>query len=168
MASFDISLLLVILKKSPPPYSQYCFLTTSKMFIFLFFAYFSNCSLNSFSSFSFSSPSDCYISNLCIWFSLYAVPFLSMGITCNTKTSCVFFIVFPSSVSYFSQKYSLLDTVFWKSSSTLLFPNLSQYNIFIHIQNQISNSLCLNMGFPGGSDYKEPACNAGDLSSIPG
>ena len=24
------------------------------------------------------------------------------------------------------------------------------------------------MGFPGGSDGKEPACDAGDLSSIPG
>ena len=24
------------------------------------------------------------------------------------------------------------------------------------------------MGFPGGSDDKEPACNAGDLGSIPG
>ena len=24
------------------------------------------------------------------------------------------------------------------------------------------------MGFPGGSDGKESACNAGDLSSIPG
>ena len=24
------------------------------------------------------------------------------------------------------------------------------------------------MGFPGGSDSKEPACNAGDLGSIPG
>ena len=24
------------------------------------------------------------------------------------------------------------------------------------------------MGFPGGSDGKEPACNAGDLSSTPG
>ena len=24
------------------------------------------------------------------------------------------------------------------------------------------------MGFPGGSDCKEPACNAGDLSSVPG
>ena len=24
------------------------------------------------------------------------------------------------------------------------------------------------MGFPGGSDNKEPACNAGDLGSIPG
>ena len=23
-------------------------------------------------------------------------------------------------------------------------------------------------GFPGGSDSKEPACNAGDLGSIPG
>ena len=24
------------------------------------------------------------------------------------------------------------------------------------------------MGFPGGSDHKKPACNAGDVSSIPG
>ena len=24
------------------------------------------------------------------------------------------------------------------------------------------------LGFPGGSDGKEPACNAGDLGSIPG
>ena len=24
------------------------------------------------------------------------------------------------------------------------------------------------LGFPGGSDGKEPACNAGDLDSIPG
>ena len=28
--------------------------------------------------------------------------------------------------------------------------------------------LCHQMGFPGGSDGKESACNAGDLSSIPG
>ena len=81
---------------------------------------------------------------------------------------CVYVCVFLTRVSYFSQKYSLLDTVFWKSSSTLLFPNLSQYNVFIHIQNQISYSLCLSMGFPGGSDCKESACNAGDPSSIPG
>ena len=26
----------------------------------------------------------------------------------------------------------------------------------------------LTMDFPGGSDDKEPACNAGDLGSIPG
>ena len=26
----------------------------------------------------------------------------------------------------------------------------------------------LDLGFPGGSDGKESACNAGDLSSIPG
>ena len=26
----------------------------------------------------------------------------------------------------------------------------------------------INGGFPGGSDGKESACNAGDLSSIPG
>ena len=33
----------------------------------------------------------------------------------------------------------------------------------VTIQNIIST-----VGFPGGSDGKEPACNAGDLSSIPG
>ena len=27
---------------------------------------------------------------------------------------------------------------------------------------------CLLQGFPGGSDGKEPACNAGDLDTIPG
>ena len=29
-------------------------------------------------------------------------------------------------------------------------------------------STSLTLGFPGGSDSKEPACNAGDLSSVPG
>ena len=28
--------------------------------------------------------------------------------------------------------------------------------------------LLCNMGFPGGSDGEESACNAGDLGSIPG
>ena len=31
-----------------------------------------------------------------------------------------------------------------------------------------SQHLHYSMGFPGGSDDKEPACNAGDLGSIPG
>ena len=34
----------------------------------------------------------------------------------------------------------------------------------LHIKNIVN--IC-NMGFPGGSDGKESACNAGDLSSIP-
>ena len=29
-------------------------------------------------------------------------------------------------------------------------------------------SILFSMGFPGGSDGKESACNAGDLGSIPG
>ena len=35
---------------------------------------------------------------------------------------------------------------------------------------RIRKSVCLaeGMGFPGGSDGKESACNAGDLGSIPG
>ena len=28
--------------------------------------------------------------------------------------------------------------------------------------------VCVYTGFPGGSDIKKPACNLGDLSSIPG
>ena len=28
--------------------------------------------------------------------------------------------------------------------------------------------IILKMGFPGGSDDKESACNAGDLGSVPG
>ena len=32
----------------------------------------------------------------------------------------------------------------------------------------VNTVLCVWMGFPGGSDSKEPACNAGDLGSIPG
>ena len=28
--------------------------------------------------------------------------------------------------------------------------------------------ICRTLGFPGGSDSEEPACNVGDLSSIPG
>ena len=32
----------------------------------------------------------------------------------------------------------------------------------------LSFSSLFNKGFPGGSNRKEPACNAGDLGSIPG
>ena len=32
----------------------------------------------------------------------------------------------------------------------------------------IGSLLCFFKGFPGGSDGKESACNAGDLRSIPG
>ena len=31
-----------------------------------------------------------------------------------------------------------------------------------------NSTLCYYEGFPGGSDNKESACNAGDLCSIPG
>ena len=31
----------------------------------------------------------------------------------------------------------------------------------------IQSQLARNMGFPGGSDGKESACNVGDLGSIP-
>ena len=33
---------------------------------------------------------------------------------------------------------------------------------------QFSSSMGSKLGFPGGSDGKEPACSAGDLGSIPG
>ena len=32
----------------------------------------------------------------------------------------------------------------------------------------VLNRNCWHWGLPGGSDGKEPACNAGDLNSIPG
>ena len=34
--------------------------------------------------------------------------------------------------------------------------------------NEIISVYTLILGFPGGSDGKEPACDAGDLDSIPG
>ena len=33
---------------------------------------------------------------------------------------------------------------------------------------QFSSVIASQLGFPGGSDGKEPACSAGDLGSIPG
>ena len=45
---------------------------------------------------------------------------------------------------------------------------------WIHIYICVAESLCCSpeaitaLGFPGGSDGKESACNAGDLGSIPG
>ena len=36
------------------------------------------------------------------------------------------------------------------------------------VQTQESNQGLLHLGFPGGSDGEESACNAGDLSAIPG
>ena len=36
------------------------------------------------------------------------------------------------------------------------------------VQTQESNRGLLHLGFPGGSDGEESACNAGDLSAIPG
>ena len=35
-------------------------------------------------------------------------------------------------------------------------------------RNRTSSILCLALGFPGGSDGKESACNVGDLGSFPG
>ena len=34
--------------------------------------------------------------------------------------------------------------------------------------NKFGRNIWLNIGFPGGSDGKESACNVGDLSLIPG
>ena len=36
------------------------------------------------------------------------------------------------------------------------------------MRNEIISVYTLILGFPGGSDGKEPACDAGDLDSIPG
>ena len=47
---------------------------------------------------------------------------------------------------------------------------LVQLNFKFYLINFSGNSPVLLMatGFPGGSEGKEPACNAGDLGSIPG
>ena len=37
-----------------------------------------------------------------------------------------------------------------------------------HYLHHFIPSVCHMVGFPGGSDGKESACNAGDLGSIPG
>ena len=36
------------------------------------------------------------------------------------------------------------------------------------LPNSVKDALSLGWGFPGGSDGKESACNAGDLGLIPG
>ena len=45
------------------------------------------------------------------------------------------------------------------------FPSPSQFSIFIAL---FFIPLGDSLGFPGGSDGKESACNMGDLGSIPG
>ena len=57
----------------------------------------------------------------------------------------------------------------WKP--TQLRPTLPTVNLYVVFPPGILGILCallvLNWGFPGGSDDKESACNAGDLGSIP-
>ena len=57
----------------------------------------------------------------------------------------------------------------WKP--TQLRPTLTTVNLYVVLPPGILGILCallvLNWGFPGGSDDKESACNAGDLGSIP-
>ena len=127
MASFDISLLLVILKKVHHPIlnivswqllkcSFFCFLPTSQIVPSIFFHLF-HFHLHLTAKFLTSAFG---FHSMLFHFLLWVLPATQRHHVC-------FLFFFPSSVSYFSQKYSLLDTVFWKSSSTLLFPNLSQY-----------------------------------------
>jgi len=45
--------------------------------------------------------------------------------------------------------------------------NLSEHQ-FPHLKRKGTQIIPTSQGFPGGSDGKESACNAGDLDSIPG
>ena len=46
--------------------------------------------------------------------------------------------------------------------------NIESYLMWHKKQEVILRAICYKGGFPGGSDGKESACNAGDLGSIPG
>ena len=65
----------------------------------------------------------------------------------------------PSSKRIFLAPGSNPDLLHRQAGSLPLVPTGNPY--FIH------GSVCM-LGFPGGSAGKEPACNAGDLDSIPG
>ena len=45
--------------------------------------------------------------------------------------------------------------------------NYTQYLVIIY-NGKEPEKVCINMGFPGGSDSKESACNTGDPGLIPG
>ena len=42
------------------------------------------------------------------------------------------------------------------------------FYLYLHYQNSNTGTPTFYLGFPGGSDGKESACNAGDPGSIPG
>ena len=56
-----------------------------------------------------------------------------------------------------------------KSKSSKHISNVQHQSLFlVHICWEIYSHLITNRGFPGSSDGKESACNAGGPSSIPG
>ena len=50
----------------------------------------------------------------------------------------------------------------------LLSPSVGISSLFQLVNPSFSSVQFSRLGFPGGSDNKKSACNAGDLSSIPG
>ena len=58
----------------------------------------------------------------------------------------------------------------WRQLSNWACTHYIQIYYTIHIMSKLYIYLCayVFMGFPGGSDGKEGACNAGDLGSVPG
>ena len=78
---------------------------------------------------------------------------------------CVFFFRFFSIIS----SYKILNTgpcVIQQVLIIYLF--YAQQCLSVNPKLLIYPLLSLFLGFPGGSDSEEPACNAGDTSSIPG
>ena len=56
----------------------------------------------------------------------------------------------------------------WESSPWVLYQDLCSTAWSWASQSPIMGLSIRTLGFPGGSDSKESACNAGDLSSVPG
>ena len=55
-----------------------------------------------------------------------------------------------------------------KLNNALLYGKLTVVPLFPPVKEQQFSGLFLLWSFPGGSDGKELACNAGDMGSIPG
>ena len=47
-------------------------------------------------------------------------------------------------------------------------PSLGSHRVGHGWSNLAAAAVCIHLGFPGGSEGKESACNAGDPGSIPG
>ena len=74
-------------------------------------------------------------------------------------------------INYQKKKTSLVGWAsleWWIMDSGTQFQGLYIDFLYWQFISQLSNVVDINLGFPGGSDGKQSACNAGDLGFIPG